>query len=134
MYVVSKKTGDGLPISCGEGILCINTNSHGKFYNFFYRFNKYSISFFIRPGVAPLLLINWCFSSQSSKHCNSQTYRARELKFWENIHLTPFVMCDVPHATYHLSHITCHLSHVICHLSTLTIRFSFLLFCLGGQS
>ena len=37
------------------------------------------------------------FSSRSSKHHNSQTARARELKFWDNIHPPPrlTVMCRV---------------------------------------
>ena len=40
-----------------------------------------------------------------SKHCQSQTGRARELKFWENVRPTLCVMC-------HVSPVTCHLSPV----------------------
>ena len=44
----------------------------------------------------------------SSKHCQSQTGRARELKFSENVHPTLCVTC-------HTSHVTCHVSYVTCH-------------------
>ena len=69
---------------------------------------------FNRPGVAgavlqsPPLLINWFIHPLvqiSSKHCQSQTGRARELTFWENVHPKLCVMC-------HVSHVTCHLSPV----------------------
>ena len=33
----------------------------------------------------------WAFSSQSSKHCLSQTVRARDLNFWENVDPSPCV-------------------------------------------
>ena len=82
-----------------------------QFYNYF---------IFNRPGVAGAVLqtasslIKWVsqssFSSRYSQHHDSQTVRARELKFWENVHPTPCVMC-------HLSHVTCHISPVTCHLS-----------------
>ena len=39
----------------------------------------------------------------SSRHCPSQTIRAGELKFWENVHPPPCV--------------TCHASYVMCHVS-----------------
>ena len=68
-----------------------------------------------RPVVAravlqsPLLLIHsysrWSFHSESSRHCLSQTIRAVELKFWENVHPPPCVTC-------HVSHVTCHVSCV----------------------
>ena len=72
------------------------------------------------PGVAVAILqttlsfIDWLiqssFSSQSSKHCLSQTVGAREMKLWENGHSPPPV--------------TCHMSHVFCHLScTLPVFF-----------
>ena len=48
-----------------------------------------------------------------SKHCQSQTGRARELKLWENIHPTLCVMC-------HVSCVMCHLSCAMCHLSPVT--------------
>ena len=58
----------------------------------------------------------WSFSSKYSKHHNSQT--ARELKFWENVHPTPSVMCHVSHVsvTCHMSHVTCCMSCVTCYL------------------
>ena len=40
-------------------------------------------------------LPDWSFVEISSKHCLSQTIRARELKFWENIHPSPRVTCHV---------------------------------------
>ena len=45
--------------------------------------------------------IMWSFRLESSRHCLSQTVRARELKLWENVNPLPCV--------------TCHMSHVICH-------------------
>ena len=49
------------------------------------------------------------FSSQSSKHHNSQTVRARDLKFWENVHPILCIIC-------HMSLVTCHLSPVTYHI------------------
>ena len=43
------------------------------------------------------------FAKMSSKHCLSQTVRAREPEFWENVHPLPRVTC-------HMSRVTCHLS------------------------
>ena len=50
------------------------------------------------------------FSSQSSNHHHSQTVRARELKFVEDVHHPPRVTC-------HMSRDTCHLSFVRCRMS-----------------
>ena len=66
----------------------------------------------------------WSFSSKSSMHHNSQTVRARELKFWENVHPTPCVMCHVSCVMCHVSCVTCHVSHVTCHLSSVTCHMS----------
>ena len=56
-------------------------------------------------------LINWVtesdFSSQYSRYHKSQTIRARELKFQENVH-------PPQHVTCHMSWVTCHVSHVKC--------------------
>ena len=78
-----------------------------------------------RPGVAgavlktPLSLIDlvgpWPFSSRYSTNLPSQAVRAKELKFFEIVHLPPPV-------TYHMSRVTCHMSHYTCHMF-------FLLFC-----
>ena len=43
----------------------------------------------------------------SSMHLPSQTGIARELKFWEKVHLSQPVMC-------HASPVMCHMSHVTC--------------------
>ena len=41
--------------------------------------------------------------------------RARELTFWENVHLPPPVTCQVSHVTchVHMSPVTCHMSNFI---------------------
>ena len=44
----------------------------------------------------------------SSKHHYSQSVRARELKFWDIVHLSPCVTCHMSNATCHLSSNTCH--------------------------
>ena len=46
----------------------------------------------------------------SSIHCQSQTGRARELKFRENVHFTLCVSCLLSRVTSHLSSVTCHMS------------------------
>ena len=43
------------------------------------------------------------FVEISSEHLHSQTVRARELKFWEKVHLPPPELCHVKHATCHMS-------------------------------
>ena len=63
-------------------------------------------------------MINWLSDPLvqiSSNHCQSQAGRARELKFWENVHPTLCVMCHVSHVACHnsLLRVTCHLSHDI---------------------
>ena len=73
---------------------------------------------FNRPGVAgavlqtPPLLINSLimssFCSESSRHCLSQTVKARELNFWGNVDLPPCVICHVSHVRYHMSHVACN--------------------------
>ena len=71
-----------------------------------------------RPGVAgavlktPLSLIDWFlnppFSSKYSKYHTSQTIRARDLQFWDNLHQPLCVTC-------HMLHVTCHVKcHVLC--------------------
>ena len=59
----------------------------------------------INPLDNPLVQI-------SSQHCQSQTGRTRELKFWENVHPTVYVMCHVSGVRFHLWSVKCHLSHV----------------------
>ena len=51
----------------------------------------------------------------SSKHCQSQTGRVSVLKFWENVHPTLCVRCQVSDFTCHVSPVTCHLSRVRLH-------------------
>ena len=63
-----------------------------------------------------LLLIKWLSESSvvkiSSQHPHSQTVGARYLKFWENVHLPPSVMCHLSCVMRHMSHVTCEVSHV----------------------
>ena len=61
-------------------------------------------------------LIPWSFSFKSSTHYYTQTVRARKLKFWKNVHLTPHVTCHMSHFMCHMTHVMCHISHVTCHL------------------
>ena len=79
---------------------------------------KICLLLFNRPGVAGAVLqpppslidlVTHPLVKISYKHSQSQTGRAKELKFSENIHPTICVMC-------HVSHVTCHLSPVTCHL------------------
>ena len=60
------------------------------------------------------------FFSRSSKHHDSQTARARELKFWEKVYPT-HVICHVSPVMCHMSHVSCQLSHAICTLSHVTL-------------
>ena len=74
------------------------------------------------------------FFSQSSKHHKSQTVRARELKFWENVHPPPCVTCQVSSVTCPVSHGRCHISGVMCqvscHMSHVTCQiFIYIFFC-----
>ena len=57
------------------------------------------------------------FSSESSKGLQSQTIRARELKFLKNVYPPPFVTCHASCVTCHMSRIMCHMSRVTCHMS-----------------
>ena len=43
---------------------------------------------------------------------NSQTVKARDLKFWKKVHLLPPVMCHVSHVTCEMPCVTYHMSHV----------------------
>ena len=83
-----------------------------------------------RPGLAgavlqsPLLFvdqfINWLnhiLVQISSEHCQSQTGRARELTFLENVHPTLCVLCHVSCALCHVSLFMCHVSSVTCDMS-----------------
>ena len=53
----------------------------------------------------------------SSVHLHSQTGRARELKFWDKVHLPPPVVCHVSDVMCHVSCVMCHVSCVTCHVS-----------------
>ena len=74
---------------------------------------------FIPPGPKKLFcphtfVIKWVtessFSSKPSKHHYTQAVKARELKFWENVHPPPCVTCQV-------SSVRCHMSGVIYQVS-----------------
>ena len=47
-----------------------------------------------------------------SKQYNSQTVRARELTFGENVHPTTCVMRPLSRVMCHMSHFTCHVAHL----------------------
>ena len=83
---------------------------------------------FNRPGVAgavlqsPPSIIDWLIEwlsdplvKISSKHSQSQTGRARVLKFWENVHPTLYFMC-------HMSPVNCHVSCVTYHMYFLSFK------------
>ena len=90
---------------------------------------------FNRPGVAGAVLqttssliysdSQWvsqsAFSSKSSRYHKSQTIRARELKFSENVH-------PPQHVIYHVSRVKCHVSRVTCHMSCVTCHMSYFFF------
>ena len=57
------------------------------------------------------------FYSGSSIHFSAQTKRVRELKFWENVHSPPRVLCHVSHVMCQLSNVMCQVSHVMRHMS-----------------
>ena len=78
-----------------------------------------------RPGVAGAVLqspssltdsLTHPFVKISSKHSQSQTERARELKFSENVHPTICVMSQISLVMYHVSLGICHLSCVTSHM------------------
>ena len=66
------------------------------------------------------------FKSLSRPNCKS----FKELKFWENVHPPPCILCHMSYVTchmlcvichvscvtYHVSHVMCHMSHVLCHM------------------
>ena len=90
-------------------------------FNLYYLGRKVNVGAIInRPGVAGAVLQSPPSLSDhlvqiSSKNCQSQTRRARELKFSENVHPTLCVMWHVPRVTCHVSCVTCNLSCVTCH-------------------
>ena len=73
-------------------------------------------------------MINWLTDPLvqiSSEHCQSQTGRAWELKFWENFHPTLCVMC-------HMSRVMCHVSPVTCHMSKKKLSLKKVVELVGG--
>ena len=69
-----------------------------------YVFNRPVVArfFFFKYLCPPLIhwFIELSFSSESSRHCVSQTVRAGELKFWENAHPPPCVTCHMSRVTF----------------------------------
>ena len=79
----------------------------------------FRIAYFLNTGIQGALmrwkLTNpWCFRTRtrSSEHHYTQTLRARELNFWENVHLQQRVTCQV-------SQVKCQVSGVTFFLTTL---------------
>ena len=96
------------------------------------------ISLINRPGVAGAVLKHLCYwliqsvsqcscSSKSSKYHKSQTIRAREPTFWENVH-------PPHHVTCYISHVTCYMSCVMCPVSYIYIYFDKVMKLIGGGS
>ena len=81
--------------------------------------------------VTAFLICLWAFSSQSSRYHISQSRRARELKFLQNVnppqnvtrHMS-CVMCHMTRVTCHVSHVKCHMSQFTCHVSHVTYDMS----------
>ena len=77
-----------------------------------------------KPGVSsavlqtPLLLtdsfILLSLSSKPSKHSYTQTVRATELIFWDNVHPPPFVTRQVSGVRCQVSGVSCQVSGVTC--------------------
>ena len=69
-----------------------------------------------------------CHLSPFTCHHNTQIVKARDLKFWEKVHLP------------HLWHVLCHMSQVTCHMLLTFTLFSFLFLfykevkLIGGRS
>ena len=63
------------------------------------------------------------FTSESSRYCKSQTGRAVELTFWENVH--PPTICYMSCVTCQVSHVTCQVSVVKCQVSLFLIPTDF---------
>ena len=72
-------------------------------------------------------LTNSSFSSKSSLNLHSQTVWARDLKFWQHVHLPPWVTCHISRVTCHMSCVTYHLSHITCPLSPVTCHVSYVM-------
>ena len=63
----------------------------------------------------PLSFINYVGQSVSDPFSQNiqntlQTVRARDLKFWDNVHQPICVTC-------HMSYVRCHVPHITCHIS-----------------
>ena len=65
------------------------------------------------------IILRW-FSSKSSKHYKSQTVKARELNFWENVYPIKHFTCHMSSVTCDMSCIMCHSACVMCHMSCAT--------------
>ena len=68
----------------------------------------------------------------SSKHCLSQTFRARELSFWENVHPALHVTCPISHVMCHVSHVTCLPRLVLTWVNARITNYSELEYLSGG--
>ena len=71
----------------------------------------------------------WSFLKISSKHCLSQTVKARGPEILTQCSPPPVfhvihIMSYMPHVTYHMSWVMCHMSGVRCHMSGVTCQVS----------
>jgi hypothetical protein len=83
--------------------------------------SKFEFLSFVANWVLLLLLSLMSLISLMSllsllSYHKSQTRRARELKFWENVHPPQHVTCHMSHVTCHMSYVTCNVSCVTCHI------------------
>ena len=94
---------------------------------FLYDFNRPGISWLFYQNLCDSFihsLSDWSCSSKSSRHLQSQAVWARDLKFLENVHLPPCVICHMSHVMCHMSCVTCHVSCVMCHMSCVICHMS----------
>ena len=84
------------------------------------------------PKCFKMVQNNSSFVEISSEHLHYQTVKARELQFWEKVHLPQPVLCHMSRVTCHVSPVTCHVSHVTCHYFSNLVFLLFVVKLVGG--
>ena len=79
--------------------------------------NNFVINLFI---VSVILLFR--------RHLHTKTIRARDLKFWHNVHHPLCVWWNMSYVMCYLSWVICQVSHVMCHMSDVTCQMSLFYF------
>ena len=85
-----------------------------------------SMCLLVKSRIFYIHIRHLSFLEISSRHCQSQTGRARDLKFLENVHPPPCITCHMSHAICHMSQVTCHVSHVTCQVLCVTCIFLYI--------